>query len=43
MRFQHRALQELWPAQVNTVNIEGNGEIKSLIFDYKTDWQQVSF
>jgi hypothetical protein len=43
LRFQHRALQELWPAQVNTVNIEGKGEIKSLIFDYKTDWQQVSF
>lgn len=43
LRFQHNSLQELWPSQVNTVNIEGMGAVKTLSFDSKTDWQQVSF
>ncbi|MBU1309296.1 MAG: hypothetical protein KKE30_07170 [Gammaproteobacteria bacterium] len=43
LRIQHQALQALWPAQVNTVNIEGRGEVKSLRFDSKTGWQQLSF
>ena len=43
LRIKHDALQALWPAQVNTVNIEGRGEVKSLRFDSKTGWQQLSF
>jgi len=43
LRIKHNALQALWPAQVNTVNIEGRGEVKSLSFDNKTSWQQLSF
>lgn len=43
LRIQHRALQALWPAQINTVNIEGRGEVKSLSFDSKADWLQLSF
>ena len=43
LRIQHNALQALWPAQNNIVNIEGRGAIKTLSFDSKTDWQQVSF
>lgn len=43
LRIQHKALQALWPTQVNTVNIEGRGEVKSLSFDSKTGWQQLSF
>ena len=43
LRLQHNALQGLWPAQINTVNIEGQGAIKTLSFDSKTEWQQVSF
>jgi hypothetical protein len=43
LRIKHNALQALWPAQVNTVNIEGRGEVKSLSFDSKTGWQQLSF
>ncbi|MBZ9613269.1 DUF6702 family protein [Rheinheimera maricola] len=43
LRIKHSALQALWPAQVNTVNIEGRGEVKSLSFDNKTGWQQLSF
>ena len=43
LRIKQDALQALWPAQVNTVNIEGRGEVKSLSFDSKTGWQQLSF
>tara|TARA_R110002126_G_scaffold16500_17_gene65875 strand:+ start:20416 stop:20904 length:489 start_codon:yes stop_codon:yes gene_type:complete len=43
LRLQHNSLQALWPAQVNTVNVEGRGGVKTLSFDSKTDWQQVSF
>ena len=43
LRIKHNALQALWPAQVNTVNVEGRGEVKSLSFDNKTGWQQLSF
>jgi hypothetical protein len=43
LRVKHSSLQALWPAQLNTVNIEGRGAVMSLNFDSKTDWQQVSF
>ena len=43
LRIKHNSLQALWPKQVNTVNIEGKGEIKSLTFSAATDWQQLSF
>jgi len=43
LRVRHSSLLALWPSQVNTVNIEGRGEIQSLSFDAKAFWQQVSF
>ena len=43
LRIKHNSLQALWPKQVNTVNIEGKGEVKSLSFSANTDWQQLSF
>jgi hypothetical protein len=43
LRVQQSALQSLWPAQLNTVNIEGRGGVKTLSFDSNTDWQQLSF
>ncbi|MDX1391509.1 MAG: DUF6702 family protein [Rheinheimera sp.] len=43
LRIRHSALQALWPTQINTVNIEGQGAVKSLSFDSKTGWQQLSF
>ena len=29
---EHRALRDLWPDQVNTVNVEGRGPIRTLTF-----------
>ncbi len=30
--LEHRALRDLWPGQVNTVNVEGRGPIRTLTF-----------
>lgn len=32
MTIDHRALRDLWPDQVNTVNVEGLGPVRSLTF-----------
>ncbi|MDP5214479.1 hypothetical protein ORJ66_15590 [Pseudoalteromonas tunicata] len=37
-RMSHGALRELWPSQVNMVNIEGKGEIKTLTFSGDDQW-----
>lgn len=37
------ALRELWPTQVNMVNIEGQGEVKTLYFSEGKDWLRASF
>jgi hypothetical protein len=39
----HSSLQDVWPAQLNIVNIDRNGETKSLSFDRNSGWQQVQF
>nr|WP_163931037.1 DUF6702 family protein [Paraferrimonas sp. SM1919] len=41
LNISHGALQELWPSQVNLVNIEGKGKIQSLLFESDSDWQGV--
>ena len=43
LRVKHNSLQALWPKQVNSVNIEGKGDVKSLTFSAASDWQQLSF
>ncbi len=37
------ALRELWPTQINMVNIEGKGEIKTLYFTKNEDWLVTKF
>lgn len=43
LEVQHQALRDLWPAQVNTVNIEGKGDIKTLTFDGNVTLLTVEF
>ena len=43
LRMSHGALRELWPAQVNMVNIEGKGEIKTLTFTGEDQWLSATF
>ena len=37
------ALRELWPTQINMVNIEGKGKIRTLYFSDNKDWLVTTF
>lgn len=41
--IRHHALRDIWPRQVNRVNIEREGTIRTLIFEGSTDQQSISF
>lgn len=41
--FAFDALQERWPDQVNQINVEGLGKVRSLVFDRNSKWQSLSF
>lgn len=43
LQLRHDSLQSLWPDQVNVVNIEGRGKVKTLKFTPEQQWQQVQF
>lgn len=43
LTVSHVALKELWPSQINTVNFEGNGKIKTLTFDENVELLKVEF
>ncbi len=41
--IKHDALREIWPSQTNTVNIEGNGDIKTITFQGNLELLEVEF
>jgi len=43
LKIRHDALRDLWPTQVNTLNVEGNGPIKTLTFTDNVTLLEVSF
>ena len=43
LKLFNGALRELWPTQVNMVNIEGKGEVKTLYFTKSEDWLVTKF
>ena len=43
MTVRHDALRDLWPEQVNTINVEGKGKIQTLTFSDSIELLQVSF
>ncbi|WP_213610001.1 DUF6702 family protein [Pseudoalteromonas sp.] len=43
IRMSHGALRDLWPAQVNMVNVEGRGKIKTLNFSQGDTWLEARF
>ena len=43
IKIRHDALRDLWPKQVNTLNIEGKGDIKTLTFADSVNLLEVSF
>ncbi|MEH6597147.1 MAG: DUF6702 family protein [Colwellia polaris] len=43
LSIRHNALQEIWPSQVNTVNIEGKGKLQTMTFDNSVELLEVTF
>jgi len=43
IKIRHDALRDLWPKQVNTLNVEGKGDIKTLTFADSVNLLEVSF
>ena len=43
LKIRHDALRDLWPKQVNTINVEGKGDIKTLTFADSVNLLEVSF
>ncbi len=41
--LSHNALREIWPDQINIVNIEGFGDIQTLTFSGSTEYLSVEF
>lgn len=43
LSIQHDVLRDLWPAQVNTLNVEGKGNVKTLTFSDSAKLLEVRF
>lgn len=39
--FRFDALQSVWPSQINQINLEGRGPVRSLRFDRNDSWQSL--
>ena len=43
LKLYNGALRDLWPTQINMVNIEGKGKVRTLNFRDNEDWLTVKF
>ncbi|GHF00719.1 DUF6702 family protein [Thalassotalea profundi] len=43
LSIRHNALRKIWPSQVNTINIERKGKVKTMIFKESIDVLHVTF
>ena len=43
MTVRHNALRDLWPKQINTINVEGKGKLQTLTFSDSVELLKVSF
>ena len=43
LKILNGSLRDLWPTQVNMVNIEGQGKVRTLYFEEQQDWLMVTF
>ncbi len=41
--IQHNALRDIWPAQINTINVEGKGKLQTLEFKDSVTLLEVNF
>lgn len=43
LNIRHNALREIWPSQVNIINVEGKGEVKTMVFSDSVESLEVRF
>lgn len=43
LRIRHDALRDLWPEQVNTINVEGKGKLQTLTFSDSVELLTLTF
>ncbi|MFD2165086.1 DUF6702 family protein [Thalassotalea euphylliae] len=43
IKLYNGALRDLWPMQINMVNIEGKGDVRTLYFQDSEDWLVATF
>lgn len=43
MTIRHNALRDLWPEQINTINVEGKGKLQTLTFGDSVELLTLSF
>ena len=43
MTIRHDALRDLWPEQVNTINVEGKGKLQTLSFTDSVELLTLTF
>lgn len=43
LKIRHDALRDLWPSQVNTINIEGKGDLQTVVFKQNVELLKVEF
>ena len=43
LSVSHEAMRDIWPTQINTVNFEGQGDIRTLTFDENVELLKVEF
>jgi Domain of unknown function (DUF6702) len=43
LTIRHDALRDIWPAQMNTVNIEGKGPLQTVLFSGENTLEHVTF
>jgi hypothetical protein len=43
LSIRHDALRDLWPSQVNTINVEGKGKLQTLTFTDSVELLKVEF
>lgn len=42
LTFRHDALRDLWPEQINTINVEGIGTVRTATFDGSVEVQTIT-
>lgn len=42
LRIKHTSLQEVWPSQVNYLNLERTGKVRSLRIDSTQEWYELT-